>query len=43
MERFVLQGSLEDEYAKPYLGESFWINDNSEFQEITTPNLDEAN
>jgi penicillin-binding protein 2 len=43
MERFVLQGSLKDEYTKPYLGESFWINDNSEFQEITIPNLDEAN
>ena len=43
MERYVLNGSLEDEYAKPYSGESFWINDKSEFQEITTPNLDEAN
>jgi len=43
MERYVLNGSLEDEYAKPYSGESFWINDKGEFQEITIPVVDEAN
>ena len=45
MERYVLQGSLESEYSKPYLGESFWINDNSDFQEITLPPIleNEAN
>ncbi|MBT8394419.1 MAG: penicillin-binding protein 2, partial [Bacteroidia bacterium] len=42
MERYVLNGNLEEEYAKPYSGESFWINDKSEFQEISLP-VDEAN
>lgn len=34
MEQFVLEGSLEEEYAKPYLGSSFYINDGSDFIEI---------
>lgn len=42
MERFVLNGSLEEEYAKPFTGESFWINDNSEFIEILKPEVHEA-
>ena len=42
MERFVLNGSLEEEYAKPFTGESFWINDNSEFIEILKPEVHET-
>lgn len=26
MEKFILEGSLEEEYAKPYSGEPFIIN-----------------
>ena len=43
MEKLVLEKSLEEEYAKPFSGESFWINDKNQFQEVTKPILDEAN
>jgi len=36
-EKMVLEKSLEEEYAKPYSGKSFWINDGGKFQEITIP------
>ncbi|MBT8304849.1 MAG: penicillin-binding protein 2 [Bacteroidia bacterium] len=42
LERFVLGGSLEEEYTKPYSGESFWINDHSELQVIEIPPEDES-
>jgi len=42
MERFVLEGSLMDEYAKPLSGESFLINDGSEFNVIEIPTEDES-
>jgi len=42
MERFVLEGSLEEEYAKPLSGESFWINDGSKFNVIEIPTEDES-
>lgn len=41
MERFVLEGSLEEEYAKPYSGENFTINDGSELQVIPRLTEDE--
>lgn len=34
MERYVLEGSLKDEYTKPFSGESFYINDGSKFIEV---------
>lgn len=43
MEKMVLEKSLEEEYAKPYLGESFWINDGSKFQVITKSTEEETN
>ena len=43
MEKMVLEKSLEEEYAKPYTGESFFINDGTKFNEIVIPTLDEAN
>lgn len=42
MERFVLEGSLEEEYTKPYSGESFSINDGSKFNVIEIPTEDES-
>ncbi len=42
MERFVLEGSLEEEYAKPFSGESFSINDGSKFNVIEIPTEDES-
>ncbi len=42
MERFVIEGSLEEEYAKPLSGESFSINDGSKFNIIETPTEDES-
>ena len=43
MEKMVLEKSLEEEYAKPYLGESFYINDGTHYNEIVIPTIDEAN
>ena len=43
MEKMVLEKSLEEEYVKPYLGTSFYINDGTKFNEIAPPILDEAN
>ncbi len=43
MEKMVLEKSLEEEYAKPYLGKSFYVNDGTKFNEIIIPTLDETN
>jgi penicillin-binding protein 2 len=42
LEKVVLEGSLEEEYAKPYSGKSFPINDGSSIQVIEIPSEDES-
>lgn len=43
MERFVMEGSLEEEYQKPYSGKSFYINDGSEFIDVLPKDDDQTN